>query len=407
MFTKKEIKKIRKNFPIFKKKINGKKLIYFDNASTTQKPKCLIEKIKYYYFNLNSNINRNNCFLSNKTRNLINLTRKKIKEFINAKSLKEIIFTKGATESINLISKTLNIKKKDEIIITEIEHNSNIFPWLLLKKEKKNILKIIKLNNNYNITLKKVIKNINKKTKLISLTHISNSLGIILPIKYLIKKIKKKNKKILILLDGAQSISHIPINVQELNIDFYVFSTHKIYGPTGLGILYGKKKELKKLNFYQVGGSGGFLNKIKEINKYNNFLPNKFEFGTPNICSIISFYYVIKFLEKIKIKNINLYEKKLIEYTKKKFEKNKNIEIYGNNQQSILSFNIKNLNNLDIELFLNKYGICVRSGFHCNSEFFKKKIKKGTLRISYGLYNTYKEIDFFYKILLKIIKYLN
>ncbi|WGH25742.1 MAG: SufS family cysteine desulfurase [Candidatus Shikimatogenerans bostrichidophilus] len=411
MFTKKEIINIRNQFPIFSKKINGYPLIYFDNSSTTQKPKCLINKNKYYYYNLNSNVYRNNCYLSNKSTFYIEKCRNIIKNFINANSKKEIIFTKGTTESINLICNCLNniniLKKNDEIIISLLEHHSNIIPWQYLCKKKKLILKIININKKYNISLKSLKNIISNKTKIISITHISNVFGTILPIKKIVEIIRNKNKNIIIILDGAQSISHIPINVKSLNIDFYAFSTHKIYGPYGLGILYGKKKILNQFPPYQLGGS---MIKSVTLNKtiYTD-LPKKFEAGTPNICSIFCFLYVIKYINKINIYNINIYEKKLINFIKNLFLKNKNIILYGKNNihsSSILSFNIKNINNFDIGCMLNKYGICVRTGYHCSHPLMKYLNINGTIRISFGMYNTIEEIDKFYFFLLKIIKLL-
>ncbi|MDH3004415.1 MAG: aminotransferase class V-fold PLP-dependent enzyme [Candidatus Shikimatogenerans sp. JK-2022] len=408
MFKKYNINKIRKNFPILNKKIFGKKIIYFDNSSTTQKPKCLINNIKKYYYNYNSNINRNNNYLSNITNILIEKTRKKIKKLINSKTKNEIIFTKGTTESINIISNGIKFNKNDEILISLLEHHSNILPWQLLIKKKKIKLKFININKNFNISYKDFKKKINKKTKLISLTYISNVFGTVIPIKKIINFIKKKNKNIKILLDCAQSISHIPIDVQKINIDFLVFSAHKMYGPTGLGILYGKSKELKKLNKYQVGG-----NMIYKVNynktKYLN-IPYKFEAGTPNISSIISFYSVLKFINKINIKNIKKYENYLIKYIKKKLLKNNNIILYSNKStynSSILSFNILNINSFDIGCLLNNYGIIVRTGYHCAQPLFNKlKLNNGNIRISFGIYNTIKEIDIFYNCLLKIIKKL-
>ncbi|WGH28125.1 MAG: aminotransferase class V-fold PLP-dependent enzyme [Candidatus Shikimatogenerans bostrichidophilus] len=409
MLKKKNILKLRKEFPILKTKFNGYPLIYFDNSSTTQKPKILIKKIKYYYYNYNSNINRSNYNLSEKSNFFIEKCRKVIKKFINASSKKEIIFTKGTTESINLISNTLNIKlkKNDEIIISLLEHHSNIIPWQILCKKKKLKLKILKINNKYNISIKYLKKIINNKTKIISLTHISNVFGTILPIKKIVNIIKNNNKNTIIIIDGAQSISHIPINVKDLNIDFYVFSAHKIYGPTGLGILYGKKKLLNKMRPYQYGGA-----MIKNVNYYKStFLnsPNKFEAGTLNISSIFSFLYVINFIKKININNINIYEKKLVKYTIKLFLKNKNIILYNKNylnSSSIISFNIKKINHLDINFFLKNYNISLRNGNHCAQPLMKFLNLNGTLRISYALYNNFEEINKFYFYLLKIIKNL-
>ncbi|MDH3004606.1 MAG: aminotransferase class V-fold PLP-dependent enzyme [Candidatus Shikimatogenerans sp. JK-2022] len=408
MFNKKEIKKIRKDFPILKKKILGRKFIYFDNSSTTHKPKCLINSIKHYYYNYNYNINRNYNYLSTKTTLLIEKTRNIIKRFINAKYNEEIIFTKNTTESINLVSKCLDFKQKDEIIITGLEHHSNILPWQILYFKKGIKLKIVKINKKYNINIKEIIKNINNNTRIISITHISNVFGTILPIKYIVKYIKYFFPKILILLDSAQSIAHMPINVQELNIDFLVFSAHKIYGPTGLGILYGKKEKLKKLKKYQVGG-----NMVKDVNfkktLYLN-LPYKFEAGTPNISAIISFYSVLKYIQKKNINNIYIYEKKLLEYTKKLLLKNNNIILYGDNKNkinnsSILTFNVKNISSFDIGCLLNNYGIYVRTGYHCAQPLFNiLNIKNGSIRLSFGIYNYKKEIKIFYKYLLLIIK---
>ncbi|WOX79269.1 aminotransferase class V-fold PLP-dependent enzyme [Candidatus Shikimatogenerans bostrichidophilus] len=406
MFNKKEIKLIRKQFPILKKYVNGYKLIYFDNASTTQKPNILIDKIRNYYYNYNSNLYRYNNYLSVKSTIYVDECRKIIKNLINAKSYKEIIFTKSTTESINLISVCLkNINKNnDEIIISQLEHHSNIIPWQILCKNKKLKLKILKINNKYNISLNNLKSKLTKKTKIVSITHISNVFGTILPIKKIVDIIKNYNRKILIILDCAQSIAHIPINVQELNVDFLVFSSHKVYGPTGLGILYCKKEILKKLKPYQYGG--GMIKKVRYKNNIYEKKYKKIEAGTLNIASIYSFIYVIKFLNKIKIYNINIYENQLINYLKKLLLKNKNIILYGKNNiysSSILSFNIKNKNINDIGLFLNNYGIQVRIGNQCSEPLMKFLRLKGTIRVSLGLYNNKIEIDKFYYYLNKII----
>ncbi|WOX79138.1 aminotransferase class V-fold PLP-dependent enzyme [Candidatus Shikimatogenerans bostrichidophilus] len=407
MFNKKEIKLIRKEFPILKKIINGYKLIYFDNSSTTQKPKILIDKIKYYYYNYNSNLYRYNNYLSVKSTIYVDECRKTIKKLINANSYKEIIFTKSTTESINLLSVCLkNINKKnDEIIISQLEHHSNLIPWQILCKKKKLKLKILKINEKYNISLKYLKYKLSKKTKIVSITHISNVFGTILPIKKIVEIIKNYNRNILIILDCAQSIAHIPIDVQKLNVDILVFSSHKIYGPTGLGILYCKEEILNKLIPYQYGGG-----MIKEVRYKNTIYENGYkqlEAGTINIASIYSFMYVIKYLNKIKIYNINIYENKLINYLKKLLLKNKKIILYGKdniNSSSILSFNIKNKNNYDIGLLLNNYGIQVRIGNQCAEPLMKYLKLNGTIRVSLGLYNNKEEIDKFYYYLNKIIK---
>ncbi|WGH24639.1 MAG: aminotransferase class V-fold PLP-dependent enzyme [Candidatus Shikimatogenerans bostrichidophilus] len=406
MFSKKEIKKIRLNFPILKKKILGQRIIYFDNSSTTQKPKFLIRSINNYYLNYNSNINRINYYLSNKTNLLIEKTRIYLKKFINAKFSSEIIFTKGTTESINLISKSLNFKKNDEIVITGLEHHSNILPWQLLRIEKNIRLRVVRINSQYNISLSTLSNYINKNTKIVSITHISNVFGTILPIESIVKYIRSYNPNILILLDSAQSIAHIPIDVQKLDIDFLVFSAHKIYGPTGLGILYGKKEILKSMNKYQVGG-----NMVKDVKIKRTLylsIPNKFEAGTPNISSIISFYSVLKYIRYLNINRIYSYEKSLLEYTKKLFLKNNKIISYTSknlNTTSIFSFNIKKINNFDIGCLLNNYAIFVRTGYQCSQPLFQMlKIKNGCVRISYGVYNNKEEIKKVYNSILKIIK---
>ncbi|MDH3003697.1 MAG: aminotransferase class V-fold PLP-dependent enzyme [Candidatus Shikimatogenerans sp. JK-2022] len=407
MFKKNIFLKIRKIFPILKKKINNKSIIYFDNATTTHKPYILIKKIKNYYFNYNSNINRSNNYLSEKTNFYIKKCRIIIKKFINASSSKEIIFTKGTTESINLLANILKykLKKNDEIIITILEHHSNFIPWQILCKKKKIKLIILKIKNNYNISLNELKNKINKKTKIISITHVSNVFGTILPIKKIVNIIKNNNNKTIIILDGAQSIAHIPINVKKLNIDFYTFSAHKIYGPTGLGILYGKQNILNNLSPYQYGGSM-VKNVDKKKNKYLK-IPYKYEAGTLNTSSIYSFIYIINFIKKINILNIQKYENFLIKYTKKLLLKNKNIILYSNNNiknSSILSFNIKNINHIDINYFLNYYNIFIRNGNHCAQPLIKYLNLDGTLRISFGIYNNIEEINKFYFFLLKIIK---
>ncbi|WGH24825.1 MAG: aminotransferase class V-fold PLP-dependent enzyme [Candidatus Shikimatogenerans bostrichidophilus] len=406
MFNSKEIEKIRSKFPILKKKILGQKIVYLDNSSTTQKPIFLIRSINNYYLNYNSNINRINYYLSNKTNLLIEKSRIFISKFINAKYSSEIIFTKGTTESINLISRTLKFKKNDEIVISGLEHHSNILPWQILRNENSIKLRVIKLNNKFNITLDMLTKYINKNTKLVSITHISNVFGTILPIELIVKYLRSYNPNIIILLDSAQSIAHIPIDVQKLDVDFLVFSAHKIYGPTGLGILYGKKYILESMDKYQVGG-----NMVKDV-KINRTLylsiPNKFEAGTPNISSIISFYSVLKYIKYLDLNKIYTYEKKLLEYTKKLFLNNKKIIVYSKNDTnstSIMSFNIKKINNFDIGCLLNNYAIFVRTGYQCAQPLFQMlKINNGCVRISFGLYNKKEEIDKLYNTLKKIIK---
>ncbi|NHU72637.1 SufS family cysteine desulfurase, partial [Candidatus Sulcia muelleri] len=356
MFSKKEIKSIRNQFPILNTIINNRKLIYFDNAATTQKPKQIINSIKKFYYKINSNVHRGAHFLSKKATE---------KMFLNAKSSHEIIFTSGATESINLIANSISdlINKNDEILIPYSEHHSNIIPWQILCKKKKALLKIIPLEKNGNLKLEKFKSILSKRTKLISLSHVSNALGVINPINDIIYEAKKYNT--LVLIDGSQAISHIPINIKKINPDFYVFSIHKMYGPTGVGVLYGKEELLKLFSPYKYGGE--MIKKVLfEKTTYAN-LPFKLEAGTPNIEGIISTLEVIKFLKKYSIKNIKIYEKKIMNYATKLLNSIKGIKIYGKvkTRSNIISFNIKNIHPFDVGQLLDNFGIAVRTGNHC------------------------------------------
>ncbi|XME00459.1 MAG: SufS family cysteine desulfurase [Candidatus Karelsulcia muelleri] len=404
MFSKKEIKSIRNQFPILNTIINNRKLIYFDNAATTQKPKQIINSIKKFYYKINSNVHRGAHFLSKKATEKMELSRKRIKFFLNAKSSHEIIFTSGATESINLIANSISdlINKNDEILIPYSEHHSNIIPWQILCKKKKALLKIIPIDKNGNLKLEKFKSILSKRTKLISLSHVSNSLGIINPINKIIFEAKKYN--ILVVIDGSQAISHIPINIKKINTDFYVFSIHKMYGPTGVGVLYGKEELLKLFSPYKYGGE--MIKKVFfEKTTYAN-LPFKLEAGTPNIEGIISTLEVIKFLKKYSIKNIKIYENKIMNYATKLLNSIKGIKIYGKVRSNIISFNIKNIHPFDGGQLLDNFGIAVRTGNHCAQPLMRFFSIPGTIRISFAIYNSFEEIDFLFKTILKIKKIL-
>lgn len=402
MLSKIDIKRIRKKFPILKTILNKNKLIYFDNAATTQKPNKVINSIKNYYSNINSNVHRGAYYLSNRATEKMEFSREKIKSFINAKYSHEIIFTSGATESINLIANSISylINKNDEIIIPYSEHHSNIIPWQILCKKKKALLKIIPIDYYGNLKFDYFKYIISNKTKLISLSHITNALGVINPINEIISEAKKYNT--LVLIDGSQAISHIPINIQKINPDFYVFSIHKMYGPTGIGVLYGKEEILNISPPSKYGGE--MINKVTfKKSTYAN-IPFKFEAGTPNIGGIISTIDAIKFIEKINIKNIKIYEDKIINYTIKLLSNIEGIKIYGKNENrsSIISFNIKNIHPFDIGKLLDYFGIAVRTGNHCAQPIMDFLSIPGTIRISFAIYNTFEEIYFFYKKILKI-----
>ncbi|YCJ93660.1 MAG: SufS family cysteine desulfurase [Candidatus Karelsulcia muelleri] len=404
MFSKKEIKSIRNQFPILNTIINNRKLIYFDNAATTQKPKQIINSIKKFYYKINSNVHRGAHFLSKKATEKMELSRKRIKFFLNAKSSHEIIFTSGATESINLIANSISdlINKNDEILIPYSEHHSNIIPWQILCKKKKALLKIIPIDKNGNLKLEKFKSILSKRTKLISLSHVSNALGIINPINKIIFEAKKYN--ILVVIDGSQAISHIPININKINPDFYVFSIHKMYGPTGVGVLYGKEELLKLFSPYKYGGE--MIKKVLfEKTTYAN-LPFKLEAGTPNIEGIISTLEVIKFIKKYSINNIKIYENKIMNYATKLLNSIKGIKIYGKVRSNIISFNIKNIHPFDGGQLLDNFGIAVRTGNHCAQPLMRFFSIPGTIRISFAIYNSFEEIDFLFKTILKIKKIL-
>ncbi|BBA84664.1 cysteine desulfurase [endosymbiont of Euscepes postfasciatus] len=397
------VKKIRSYFPIFKKKNR----LYLDNAASTYKPISVINKeynfYKYEYLSYNKSL------YSNSLNNKVEYTRKIISKFINS-NYNEIIFTKGATESINLVSNSLLynnefLKKGDNIIISNIEHHSNFVTWKFLLKKKNIEIKILPINKKNGYFKKNFLKKIiNNKTKFISITHVSNVLGVLNDIEEIICIIKNINKNILVLVDGSQAISHIKVDVKKINCDFYVFSGHKMYGPLGIGILYGKKKILDKMKPWQLGGSI-----IKNI--YNNKIifvdsPWKFETGTMNSASVIGINESIKFINKIGINNIYNWENKILEYSINKLKKIKDIIIYCDNiynKLSIISFNIKNINCNDIGFLLKNSNIYIRTGHQCSIPIMNLYKISGVCRISYAMYTNFDDIDFFIEN-LKFIK---
>ena len=397
---------IRIDFPIFNQK---NKIIYFDSASTTQKPIQVINKITDYYKNYNANVHRGLYGIAEQATLEYENVRENIAKFINCRS-DEIVFTKGTTESINLIANCLGdtfLSKKDEIIITEMEHHSNIVPWQLLSKKKNIKLKYIPISNKGKLKLEKIDSLITDKTKVISITHMSNLLGTINDIKKIIATAKKHN--ILTIIDAAQSISHENISIKELGCDFLVFSGHKIFGPTGVGVLFGRKKILKKIPPFLGGG-----HMIKEVSMDSSSwadIPFKFEAGTPNIAQVIGLGESIKYFNKIYNKNSLEYLKSLKKYLFENLSKIPNIKFYSTTDPSInsgpiIAFNIGNIHSFDIAKLLGSKGICIRSGHHCAQPILKKYNVHSINRISLYYYNTVEEIDFFYKTLLKVIKIL-
>ena len=399
------LKKIRDDFPILSSKINNHNLVYFDNAATTQKPKSVIDSISNYYKNYNANIHRGIHTLAEKATEEFEQTRSLIKKFIGASSTKEIIFTRGTTEGLNLISSSLakfHLKQGDEIIISEMEHHSNIVPWQMIANSNKLTLKVIKVSKEGEINIDHFKSLITDKTKLVSLVYISNTLGTINPVQNIIKICSQHN--IISVIDGAQSSAHKKINVKSLNCDFYVFSAHKMYGPTGVGVVYGKEKILEKMPPYMGGGE-----MIKDVSfsktSYND-LPYKFEAGTPNIGDVIGFKEAIKYIEDIGIENIESHEISLKKYAEKALNKIDGIKIVGTakNKIGIFSFITKNVHYYDLGLLLDAKGIALRTGHHCTQPLMDKFDLDGTARLSLAIYNTTDEIDYFIDSLIKLMK---
>lgn len=387
------IKEIRAQFPILNRKVNGNDLIYFDNGATTQKPQVVIDEIANYYKNENANVHRGVHFLSGLATDKFEQTRNTIKEFIGAKHNYEIIFTKGATDSINLVANGYRslLKKGDEIIISELEHHSNIVPWQICSEISGASLKVIPLTDEGELNMNEFDNLLNSKTKLIAVSHISNTLGTINPIKYIIEKAHKMGAKVLI--DGAQAASHIPLNMETLGADFYVFSAHKLYGPTGVGVLYGKEDALNKLPVYQGGGE--MIKDVRFTGTTYADLPHKFEAGTPNIAGVIAFKTAIDFISQLGLKNIATYEDKLLQYATSELLKIEGVKIYGTAKQKtgIISFNIDGIHPYDIGVIVDKLGVAIRTGHHCTQPIMERYNIPGTARISFAIYNTKEEID--------------
>ena len=397
--------KIRDDFPILKSRINNHQLVYFDNAATTQKPQSVIDGISNYYKSYNANIHRGIHSLAEKATEEFEETRSLVKEFINASSENEIIFTRGTTEGINLISSSLSkfyFNEGDEIIISEMEHHSNIVPWQMIADENKLNLKIINVSENGEIDMDHFKSLISEKTKLVSIVYISNTLGTINPVKKIIEKCKENN--ILSVVDGAQSSAHKKIDVTDLNCDFYVFSAHKMYGPTGVGVVYGKEEILEKMPPYMGGGE-----MIKDVSfsntSYNN-LPYKFEAGTPNIGDVIGFKEAINYIKNIGIDDIETYEISLKKYTEDALKKIDGIKVVGTakDKVGIFSFTTEKVHYYDLGLLLDAKGIALRTGHHCTQPLMDKYSLDGTARLSLAIYNSTEEVDYFVESLSNLIK---
>ena len=387
------IESIRKDFPILDQEINGAPLIYFDNAASTQKPTAVINAIKSYYENDHSNVHRGVHSLSIRATELYEASRKKVTDYINANNSNEIIFTKGTTDSINLVAHSLtnSIKQSDEIVITTMEHHSNIVPWQELCKRTGASLKIAPIDHNGELMIEELEKLLCKNTKILALTHTSNTLGTINPIKEIITMAHHLNIKVLI--DGAQAIGHQNIDVQDLDCDFYAFSGHKLYGPTGIGVLYGKEDLLNELEPYQFGGE--MILKVTFDETTYNSLPYKFEAGTPNIAGAIGLEKAIGYLESVNLNACVKQETAVTKYALKQLKDFSNIKLIGNsdNRSSIISFTIENIHPHDIGTILNQKGIAMRTGHHCTMPLMDFYNIPGTIRASFSFYNTENEVD--------------
>ena len=398
-----DVKKIRKDFPILKRKVNGQDLIYFDNAATSQTPLQVIEVITDYYSRLNANIHRGVHQLSQEATDAYEEARIKIQKHFNAAEAYEIIFTAGTTESINLVASGYNLllKPGDELIISALEHHSNIVPWQMLCEKTGAILKVIPMTLNGSLDIKSYHSLLNSKTKLVFVNHVSNALGTINPIKEIINEAHACGAKVLI--DGAQACPHIKTDVQELNVDYYVASAHKLCGPTGVGMLYGKKELLKDLPPYQGGGEM-IASVTFEKTTYAG-IPHKFEAGTPNICGGIAFGTALDYMNNIGFDVISKYEDELLVYATNNLKKIEGIKIYGEglDKTAVISFNIGDIHPYDLGSILNQMGIAVRTGHHCAQPIMDFYEIPGTVRASFSFYNTFEEIDIMVTALKKAV----
>jgi cysteine desulfurase/selenocysteine lyase len=388
-----DVKNIREDFPILKKQINGKQLIYFDNAATSQTPTCVINSISDYYNNYNSNIHRGVHSLSEEATEAYEEAREKIQIHFNAKHKEEIIFTSGTTHSINIVSNGFVdlIGEDDEIIVSGLEHHSNIVPWQMMCKKTNSKLKVIPLDKNGELDIKEFKNLVSKKTKLVFLNHVSNALGIINPIEEIIQI--SHNYNALVLIDGAQSAAHFKIDLQKLNVDFFTASAHKLCGPTGVGFLYGKKELLEKIQPFMGGGE--MISDVTFEKTTYAEIPHKFEAGTPNISGVIAFGVALDYMNSLGFENIRLYEDKLLKYATEKLKEIDGLIIYGDvkNKTSVISFNISGIHSYDIGSILDKFGVAVRTGQHCTQPIMDHFDIPGTVRVSLSFINTFEEID--------------
>jgi len=403
--------KIREDFPILKRKINGHPLIYFDNAATSQKPKQVIDAIRDFYENYNANVHRAVHTLSQEASELYEKAHEEIANFINAKGMEEIIFVRGTTEAINLVAYAWglhNLKRDDEVIVTLMEHHSNIVPWEILSKIRGFKIKYAGIKNDGTLNYESLESLISNKTRMVCVSHVSNVSGAVNDVKRIAKIAHEHDA--LTLVDGAQSVPHLPTNVKDLDVDFLAFSGHKMLGPTGIGVLYGKSEILEEMAPFQGGGEMikevSYNEKTKSCDITWNALPWKFEAGTPNVCGGIGLMEAVRYLRKIGMENVKAHEYQLTAYAMQRMQECKKVRVYGPKDAAskcgIIPFNVEELSSHDVALFLDSYGIMIRSGFHCAQPLHQVFKLQSSARVSFYIYNTREEIDSFIEVLKEI-----
>lgn len=394
---------IRRDFPILSRQIYNRPLIYLDNAATTQKPKCVVDAIAEEYYNLNANVHRGVHYLSQQATELHESARVKLKNFIGAHSEREIVFTRGTTESLNLLAFSLGewlLNEGDEVVVSEMEHHSNIVPWQMLRERKGIVLKVIPVDDRGNLLMNEYKALFTERTKLVSIAHVSNVLGTINPVDEM-AKIAHDNG-CLIIVDGAQSVPHMPINVSQMDCDFLVFSGHKMYGPTGIGVLYGKESLLEKMPPYQGGGE--MIKSVSFEKTIYEELPYKFEAGTPDYVGSHALGIAVDYLNQIGMVNVARYEDELLCYAMQQMQHVEGMIFYGESVQkdAVISFNIQNIHHLDLGTLLDRLGVAIRTGHHCAQPVMQRFGVEGMARASFALYNTKEEIDAFIAALCRV-----
>lgn len=389
-----DIEKIREDFPILSRTVYNKPLVYLDNGATTQKPRCVVESITDEYYSVNSNVHRGVHFLSQQATNLHEASRETVRRFINARSTSEIVFTRGTTESINLVAATFadsQMKEGDEVIVSVMEHHSNIVSWQLQAARKGIVLKVIPMNDKGELLIDEYEKLFSSRTRIVSVAHVSNVLGTVNPVKEIIKIAHAHGVPVLV--DGAQSIPHLPVDVKDLDADFFVFSGHKVYGPTGIGVLYGKENWLDRLPPYQGGGE--MIKNVSFEKTTFNELPFKFEAGTPDYIGSTALAKALDYVSAIGMDNIAAYEHELTDYAIARMKEIEGMRIFGEAEQrgGVISFLVGNIHHLDMGTLLDRLGIAVRTGHHCAEPLMRRLGIEGTVRASFGLYNTKTEVD--------------